>query len=64
MTTHVIVGAGPVGWTTVLHLADAGEDVRVITRNGRGPAHPSVELLRADAADPGSLNSVVSTKET
>lgn len=54
-TAHVVIGAGPVGWTTAAMLADAGDDVRVITRNGAGPLHPRIERIRADAADPAAL---------
>lgn len=50
MTFHVVVGAGPTGTATALLLADAGDDVRVVTRRGTGPAHPRVELVAADAS--------------
>jgi Trk K+ transport system NAD-binding subunit len=33
MSLHVVVGAGPVGSAVAKLLADAGEDVRVVTRN-------------------------------
>jgi len=49
MTFHVVVGAGPTGTATALLLADAGDDVRVVTRRGTGPAHPRIELVAADA---------------
>jgi nucleoside-diphosphate-sugar epimerase len=49
MTFHVVVGAGPVGTATALLLADAGDDVRVVTRRGTGPPHPRIELVAADA---------------
>jgi len=52
---HVVIGAGPVGWTTASMLAEVGHDVRVITRNGVGPRHPRVEPVRADASDPAAL---------
>lgn len=48
---HVVVGAGPIGSTTAVRLADAGHPVRVVTRSGSGPVHPGVELVAADAAD-------------
>jgi nucleoside-diphosphate-sugar epimerase len=51
MTLHVVIGAGPVGWTTALMLADAGHDVRIVTRDGGGPDHRLIEHVRADAAD-------------
>ncbi len=52
MSTHLVVGAGPVGTHTALLLADSGAHVRVVTRSGTGPEHPNVERLAADAADP------------
>jgi nucleoside-diphosphate-sugar epimerase len=55
---HVIVGAGPVGSATATLLADRGERVRVITRSGRGPAHPGIELVAADAGDATRLTAL------
>ncbi|WP_306205228.1 NAD-dependent epimerase/dehydratase family protein [Actinoplanes sp. RD1] len=48
MTFHVVVGAGPTGTATALLLAESGDDVRVVTRRGTGPAHPRIELTAAD----------------
>ncbi|WP_438854565.1 NAD-dependent epimerase/dehydratase family protein [Agromyces sp. M3QZ16-3] len=48
---HLIVGAGPVGTALALRAAESGERVRVVTRSGRGPRHPLVELVALDAAD-------------
>lgn len=48
---HLVVGAGPVGSTTARLLADAGHHVRLATRSGSGPIHPSIERIRLDAAD-------------
>ncbi|GIF65545.1 NAD-dependent epimerase [Asanoa ishikariensis] len=48
---HVIVGAGAVGSTTARQLAEAGEQVRLITRSGSGPVHPNIERVAADAGD-------------
>jgi len=53
---HVIVGAGPVGTATANLLAARGEQVRVITRSGRGPSHPTIELVAADATDADRLS--------
>lgn len=53
--THLIIGAGPVGSTTATLLADAGEQVRLVTRSGSGPEHPRVERIAADASDPARL---------
>ena len=51
MSLHVIVGAGAVGSGTALRLAEAGHDVRLVTRSGNGPDHPAVERVAADATD-------------
>jgi nucleoside-diphosphate-sugar epimerase len=55
MTLHVIVGAGPVGSITASMLADAGEHVRMITRRRRGPEHPLIERVQADASNAQAL---------
>jgi nucleoside-diphosphate-sugar epimerase len=55
MSLHVVVGAGPVGSATATLLAANGEHVRVITRRGTGPRDPRIELVAADAVDPGHL---------
>jgi nucleoside-diphosphate-sugar epimerase len=47
---HVIVGAGGIGAATAQLLADAGHQVRVITRSGSGPRHDAIELVAADAS--------------
>jgi nucleoside-diphosphate-sugar epimerase len=49
---HVIFGAGGVGSSTALLLADVGHDVRVVSRSGRGPTHERITLVRADASSP------------
>ena len=55
MTKHVIVGAGQVGSTTALLLADAGRRVLLVSRSGSGPDHPNIEKVAADAADRGTM---------
>ncbi len=55
MPLHVIVGAGPVGSATARLLARQGERVRVVSRSGRGPEHPAIERVAADATDAGRL---------
>ncbi|HCT80951.1 MAG TPA: NAD-dependent epimerase [Micromonosporaceae bacterium] len=52
---HVIVGAGAIGSLTARLLAQRGEKVRVISRSGRGPSAPGVELVAADATDAARL---------
>lgn len=55
MPLHVVLGAGPIGSTTALMLAEQGKDVRLITRGGGGPDHPGIERVQADASDPAVL---------
>lgn len=55
MNTYVVTGAGPVGSTIALQLADQGHHVRLLTRSGSGPEHPSIDRLRLDASQPGPL---------
>jgi nucleoside-diphosphate-sugar epimerase len=52
---HVVVGSGAVGTATALLLADRGEQVRLVSRRGTGPEHPSVERVAADATDSAAL---------
>ncbi|WP_433608621.1 NAD-dependent epimerase/dehydratase family protein [Prescottella agglutinans] len=52
---QVVTGAGPVGWTVAEQLADAGHDVRVLTRSGSGPVHPRIERRQVDVSDPAAL---------
>ncbi|MDN5892747.1 MAG: NAD-dependent epimerase/dehydratase family protein [Nocardioides sp.] len=52
---HVVTGAGPVGSTVALQLAEQGHHVRLLTRSGSGPDHPSVERRRADASNRADL---------
>jgi nucleoside-diphosphate-sugar epimerase len=52
---HVVTGAGPVGTTVALQLADAGHPVRLLTRSGSGPDHPSIERRKVDVSRPELL---------
>ena len=54
-TVHVVTGAGPVGSTVALQLADAGQQVRLLTRSGSGPVHPLIERRRVDVSQPEAL---------
>ena len=54
-TVHVVTGAGPVGSTVALQLADAGQQVRLLTRSGSGPDHPSIERRQVDVSQPDAL---------
>ena len=53
--THVVTGAGPVGATIALQLADQGHQVRLLTRSGSGPEHPLVDRRRVDVSDAAQL---------
>ena len=53
--SSIVIGAGPVGSTIALQLADAGEPVRLLTRSGSGPEHPLIERRQADAGDLAAL---------
>jgi nucleoside-diphosphate-sugar epimerase len=60
MGRHVIVGAGAVGTATATLLAERGEEVRVVTRRGTGPAHQAIERVAADATDAARLSELTS----
>jgi nucleoside-diphosphate-sugar epimerase len=47
---HVVTGAGPVGSTIALQLAEAGSRVRLLTRSGSGPEHALIERQRVDVS--------------
>jgi len=55
MDLHVVVGAGPIGTAVAELLAARGDQVRIVTRAGSGPAEPRVERVAADASDAGRL---------
>jgi nucleoside-diphosphate-sugar epimerase len=50
MSKHIVVGAGSIGTTTALLLAERGDEVVVVTRSGSGPTHPAVTRTAADAS--------------
>ena len=54
-SVHVVTGAGPVGSTVARQLADAGEQVRLLTRSGSGPVHPLIDRRRVDVSRPDAL---------
>jgi nucleoside-diphosphate-sugar epimerase len=53
---HVVIGAGPVGSTIALQLADLGHQVRLLTRSGSGPEHPLVERRQVDVSRADGLD--------
>jgi nucleoside-diphosphate-sugar epimerase len=52
---EIVTGAGPVGWTVALQLAEQGRQVRVLTRSGSGPDHPLIERRKVDVSDADAL---------
>jgi nucleoside-diphosphate-sugar epimerase len=56
MSLHVVTGAGPVGSTIALQLADASEQVRLLTRSGSGPEHDLIDRRRVDVSRPDHLD--------
>ena len=48
--THLVVGAGEVGSALASQLADTGKQVILVTRSGRGPEHPLIKRIAADAS--------------
>lgn len=55
MSTHLVVGAGPIGSAAAGLLADQGHHVVVASRSGRAPSHPCVTAASVDAADRNHL---------
>lgn len=61
---HTVVGAGPIGSALTTLLADRGERVTVVTRSGRGPQHPLVTRVAADAGDAQALTTLATGSAT
>ncbi|WP_136519252.1 NAD-dependent epimerase/dehydratase family protein [Cellulomonas telluris] len=64
MSRQTVLGKGPIGRTLARHLADAGHEVRVLSRSGPRPGTPartttaaggSIEHHRVDGTDAGAL---------
>jgi nucleoside-diphosphate-sugar epimerase len=61
MTRHVIVGKGAIGATLAQHLADAGQEVLVVSRSGatgelgRDAERAGIRHVALDASDPAAL---------
>ncbi|WP_131738378.1 NAD-dependent epimerase/dehydratase family protein [Actinomadura roseirufa] len=64
MQKHVIVGAGASGVAAALLLAESGDEVRLVTRSGRGPVHPGIELVAADATDAARMTELTAGAST
>lgn len=57
--THLVVGAGEVGSAVALLLADAGVDVVIASRRGRGPEHAAIRRVAVDASSAENLLTAV-----
>jgi nucleoside-diphosphate-sugar epimerase len=64
MTTYLVVGAGATGAAVARQLADAGDEVRLLSRRGSGPAHPRIERVSADANDAVALTEYATGVQT
>lgn len=64
MTLSVVVGAGGVGTITAHLLADAGHEVRLITRSGSGPQDSRIQCVAADAGDTARLIELTTGAQT
>ncbi|WP_353808873.1 NAD-dependent epimerase/dehydratase family protein [Agromyces sp. SYSU T00194] len=62
--TRLVIGAGPIGAGLAAHLAEAGDRVRLLSRSGRGPEHPSIERVAVDATDAAALTSAAAGTAT
>jgi nucleoside-diphosphate-sugar epimerase len=51
----LIIGAGPTGMHTALLLAEAGRDVKIVSRRGGTSSHPRIVHVALDASDAESL---------
>ncbi|MGJ5694252.1 FAD-dependent oxidoreductase, partial [Streptomyces pratensis] len=48
--SHVVLGAGPAGTSLARELASRGHDVRLVDRQGKGPAIDGVTRFTADVS--------------
>jgi len=55
---HVIFGTGPVGLAVMRELLAQGKRIRLVNRSGTAVAPQSVEVVKANAADPASTREV------
>ncbi|SUA78069.1 Uncharacterised protein [Nocardia otitidiscaviarum] len=64
MSLHVVAGAGSTGSRTALLLAEAGEQVRLVSRRGLGPDHPLIDKVVADTTDADGLTALTAGAQT
>ena len=55
---NLVIGAGPTGRRTAELLADAGVDVRIVSRRGGGGDSERISCIALDATDAGALANV------
>jgi nucleoside-diphosphate-sugar epimerase len=55
---HVVFGTGPVGLAVMRELLVQGKRVRLVNRSGTAAVPESVEVVKANAADPNSTRQV------
>jgi nucleoside-diphosphate-sugar epimerase len=48
---YLVVGAGAIGSTVAVMLAEQHQSVQLVSRRGGGPSHPRIGLVTADAKD-------------
>lgn len=56
MSRSLVVGAGPIGTGVARLLAERGDEVVLVSRNGRDPGIPQVRPQALDASDAASLS--------
>jgi nucleoside-diphosphate-sugar epimerase len=64
MSVKVVVGAGGAGVATAELLADAGHEVRLVTRRGSGPVRPRIHRVSLDASKSEELGTVLKDAAT
>ncbi|MEJ1098737.1 MULTISPECIES: NAD-dependent epimerase/dehydratase family protein [unclassified Pseudoxanthomonas] len=64
MSYAVVIGAGATGRAVARQLAEAGEQVKLVTRNGSGADAPLIDRIALDAADADGLVRVVDGART
>ena len=63
VTTHLVIGAGPVGSEVATRLATAGKSVVIVTRRGSGPHDSGIRTVAADASSVDALLAAAPTTE-
>lgn len=56
---YLVTGAGPIGCTVALALANQGHSVTLASRSGKGPEHRGIKKIRADALQPTQLETAI-----